>query len=88
IAVSFGIVAAVLGWLLISGFNENMQYYVSIKEVKAMPADDLTKGLRVKGKLVSGSLEQNAENLDKSFRIVQDNEVLTVHYSGLLPDTF
>ena len=88
IGLSFGIVAALLIWLTVSGFNENMQYYVSIKEIKNMGEDAQTKGLRVKGFLVPGSLQTSPSSLEVSFVIEEDNEQMTVHYAKELPDTF
>lgn len=88
VALSFLAVSSVLAWLLISGFDENMQYYVKVKELKATPTANLDKGLRVKGKLVSGSLVESTDNLQKVFWISENDDKLEVHYSGLLPDTF
>ena len=88
IGLSFGIVAALLIWLTVSGFNENMQYYVSIKEIKSMGDEAQTKGLRVKGFLVPGSLETSQSSLEVSFIIEEDGEEMTVHYAKELPDTF
>ncbi|MFQ5638590.1 MAG: cytochrome c maturation protein CcmE [bacterium] len=88
VAVSFTIIVLVLGWLVISGFNENMQYYVSIDELKTMSEQEMARGLRVKGTLVSGSLVENVDNLNKTFRIFENDSELEVRYVGLLPDTF
>jgi cytochrome c-type biogenesis protein CcmE len=88
IGLSFGIIAVLLVWLTVSGFNENMQYYVSIKEVKAMGAEAETKGLRVKGFMVPGSLETSTSSLEVSFVIEEGGEQMTVHYAKELPDTF
>jgi cytochrome c-type biogenesis protein CcmE len=89
IFVAFTTVSLILVWLVFSGFDsETMQYYVKISEVKAGTSQNFDKGLRVKGKLVDGSLVANETSLDKSFRIVEDGQELEVHYTGLLPDTF
>lgn len=89
IFLAFATISLVLVWLVFSGFdNETMQYYASITEVKASTINNPDKGLRVKGKLVDGSLVSSETSLDKSFRIVEKDQELEVHYSGLLPDTF
>ncbi len=87
IFLAFTTVSLILVWLVFSGFeSDTMQYYAKINEVKA--AQDFDKGLRVKGKLVDGSLVASETNLEKSFRIVEDGQELEVRYNGLLPDTF
>ncbi|MFQ5708311.1 MAG: cytochrome c maturation protein CcmE [bacterium] len=89
IAFSFAVVIGVLSWLLISGFDGNMQYYIKIKEVMAMGAKAETTGLRVKGKLVSGSLQKiDEKKLEYSFAIADEDQEMKVHYHGILPDTF
>jgi cytochrome c-type biogenesis protein CcmE len=88
IGLSFAIVAVLLVWLTLSGFKENMQYYVSIKEVKAMGQDAYSKGLRVKGTMVPGSLETRDTSLEVRFVIEEEGEQMSVRYTKELPDTF
>jgi cytochrome c-type biogenesis protein CcmE len=86
IALAFSVVVGILIWLLFSGFNETMQYYRTIEEVKAV--GDYAQALRVKGDLVEGSLVKNMNNLQVSFKIAENGHEMEVHYDGLLPDTF
>lgn len=88
IALAFGVVILILVWLLFSGFNETMQYYSTIEEVKSMGNQAYARGLRVKGNLVDGSLVKNPDNLKVSFRIVENGHEMVVRYDGILPDTF
>jgi len=88
IAVSFAVVAVLMIWLTISGFNENMQYYISIKDVKAMEADKLNTGLRVKGHLVDGSIEEIPNSLEIFFMIEENGQQMRVRYDKERPDTF
>ncbi len=88
IAISFAIVVVLLIWLTITGFDDNLQFYVSIKDVKAMGSEAYSKGLRVKGYLVPGSLVKQANSLEVSFKIIEDAHELDVHYAKELPDTF
>ncbi|MFQ5648713.1 MAG: cytochrome c maturation protein CcmE [bacterium] len=89
IAAAFTIVAGLLVWLTISGFDENMQYYRDVKDLKSLPASELSKGLRVKGYLVAGSVER-ADNtsLERFFLIEESGHQLRVRYDKELPDTF
>lgn len=88
IGLSFGIVSVLLVWLTLSGFNENMQYYASVSEVKAMGKEVLNKGLRVKGYVVPGSIVRHPNSLEMTFVIEEDGERMEVHYARELPDTF
>jgi cytochrome c-type biogenesis protein CcmE len=87
VLLAFTTVSLILVWLVFSGFESDaMQYYAKINEVKA--AQNFDKGLRVKGKLVDGSLVASETSLEKSFRIIEEGQELEVRYNGLLPDTF
>ncbi|RMF70041.1 MAG: cytochrome c maturation protein CcmE [Calditrichaeota bacterium] len=88
IAFSFTVVVGLVVWLVVSGFNDNMRYYVGVKEVKAMSSDAYGKGLRVRGQLVPGSLVRKSKSLEVSFLIEDQGEQLEVHYAKELPDTF
>ncbi len=86
ITVSFTIVSVLLLWLTLSGFDQNMQYYVSIDEVKTMTS--ATSGMRVQGYLVPGSLVRTDESLKVRFVIQDKGQELEVEYDKELPDTF
>lgn len=88
VALSFAAIAVVLVWLVFTGFNENMQYYVSIDSVKSLGESAYNKGLRVKGYLVAGSLVKSQNSLEVSFVIEDEGHELEVHYAKELPDTF
>lgn len=88
IAMAFTVVSGLLVWLTVSGFNDNMQYYASIKDVHEMGAKAQTTGLRVKGFLVEGSVQKSNNSLDVYFVIEESGKQLRVHYDKELPDTF
>lgn len=88
IAISFTIVIVLLVWLVLTGFNESMQYYVSIEEVNSMKGEALSKGLRVKGNLVPGSVEKSNHSLEVFFIIEENGHQMKVRYDKELPDTF
>ena len=88
VAFAFTTIVGLLVWLTISGFNENMRYYVDIKDVIAMDEIALQSGLRVKGKLVPGSVEKKPNSLEVNFLIAQGEDQIKVRYAKELPDTF
>jgi len=87
VGISFALVSVLLVWLVVSGFNENMQYYVTIKDLTAMNHADMN-GLRVKGNLVAGSVEATGKNLEIFFTLEDAGHQLRVRYDQERPDTF
>jgi len=85
---AFSLIVVLLLWLTLTGFNENMQYYVTIHDVTAGLAEESIEGLRIKGNLVPGSLEREVNSLNVKFVIAESGEEMTVHYAKELPDTF
>lgn len=88
IAFAFTIVAGLLIWLTLSGFKDSMQYFIDVKEMKAMGDAAYDQGLRVKGYLVPGSLETSPNSLEVNFIIEEGGHEMAVHYANELPDTF
>ena len=88
IAFAFTIVAGLLIWLTLSGFEGNMQYYIGVKEVKAMGESAFDRGLRVKGFLVPGTLQTSQSSLEVNFVIEEEGDEMAVRYAKELPDTF
>ncbi len=88
VAISFAVIAVLMVWLTISGFNENMQYYVTITDVQAMDGSEVPKGLRVKGNLVAGSVEETGNSLEIFFLIEDNGNQMRVRYDKERPDTF
>ena len=88
IALAFAIIVVLLVWLTISGMDENMQYFLEIKDLKAMGEEARDTGLRVRGILVPGSLQRQNHSLEVKFVIAQGYDQLEVHYAKELPDTF
>ena len=88
IAVAFTIISVLLIWLTFSGFEGNMQYYIGVKEVKAMGEAAFDQGLRVKGFLVPGTLQKSQTSLEANFVIEEEGQEMAVRYTKELPDTF
>lgn len=70
-------------------FKSSLQYYVTVDEFLAAPATYEGKILKVAGKVKEGSIQKTSgQTLVYDFVIVGTNGELSVHYSGLIPDTF
>ena len=84
-AIVFGVaVATVLG---LTAFEENLLYFYSPTQVKEGEAP-LTHSFRVGGLVVDGSVIREPDSLTVQFDITDNTEVMTVAYTGILPDLF
>ena len=84
-AIVFGVaVATVLG---LTAFEENLLYFYSPTQVKEGEAP-LTHSFRVGGLVVDGSVIREPDSLTVRFDITDNTEVMTVAYTGILPDLF
>ena len=85
LAVVFGVaVAAVLG---LTAFEENLLYFYSPTQVKAGEAPE-THSFRVGGLVVDGSVNRAPDSLKIVFDITDNAEIMSVEYTGILPDLF
>jgi cytochrome c-type biogenesis protein CcmE len=85
-SIGIGVILAVVGWLAVSGFEQNKTYYVTVTElVKGKAARE---HVRVGGVVAPGSIERHGGQV--SFRLSQDTTSVPVVYVGndTLPDTF
>ena len=88
IFVVFAAVIGVIGWLLVSGFNDTMVYYITVSELKVQGVKAEGKGLRVSGKVVPGTVERSSDGLMLKFTLDELGETMPVTYRGIVPDTF
>ena len=85
LAVVFGVaVAAVLG---LTAFEENLLYFYSPTQVKAGEAPQ-THSFRVGGLVVEGSVKRAPDSLMVQFDVTDNEESMTIEYTGILPDLF
>ena len=76
--------ATVLG---LTAFEENMMYFYSPTEVNdgTAPAN---RAIRVGGLVVEGTVERASDSLLVKFDLTDGAEVVSLEYSGILPDLF
>lgn len=60
------IIAAVV-YLIISSSQANAQYFLTINELQANPADNMNRSLRISGAVVGDSIQYDSQNLQLSF---------------------
>jgi len=84
-AVVFGVViATVLG---LTAFEENLLYFYSPTQVKAGEAPQ-SHSFRVGGLVVDGSVKRVPDSLQIQFDVTDNTEIMTIEYTGILPDLF
>ncbi len=85
IAIVFGVaLAAVLG---LTAFEENLLYFYSPTQVKAGEAPQ-AHSFRVGGLVVNGSVKREPDSLKISFDVTDNTEIMSIEYTGILPDLF
>ena len=85
LAIVFGVAtASVLG---LTAFEENLLYFYSPSQVKTGEAPQ-AHAFRVGGLVVDGSVKREPDSLMIQFDITDNEESMTVEYTGILPDLF
>ena len=84
--IGIGVILAVVGWLAVSGFEQNKTYYVTVSEL--LNGKGGHEHVRVGGVVTPGSVERHGGQV--TFRLSQDAATVPVSYVGsdTLPDTF
>jgi cytochrome c-type biogenesis protein CcmE len=84
--IGIGVILAVVGWLAVSGFEQNKTYYVTVSEI--LNGKGGHEHVRVGGVVAPGSVERHGGQV--TFRLSQDAASIPVQYVGsdTLPDTF
>ena len=78
-----------IGYLIGAGITNTSKYFLTVDELAMQPATYYGTGIKVKGKVVAGSIERNPNNfLDVAFKIEENDSNLKVVYKGVTPDMF
>ena len=85
LAIVFGVsVSTVLG---LTAFEENLLYFYSPTQVKNGDAPE-SHTFRVGGLVVDDSVKRAPDSLMVQFDVTDNEETMTVEYTGILPDLF
>ncbi len=71
----------------LKSFNENLMYFFSTTEVAEGKAPEQAK-FRLGGMVVNGSIERPDNGMMVRFNLTDYNKLVTVEYTGILPDLF
>ena len=84
------IVFLAIGYMGFIGFQKSATFYYEVNELMARGSTVSVENVRVDGKVVPGSVEQEAQGRILKFTIsnVGGGKSLPVVYQGVVPDTF
>jgi cytochrome c-type biogenesis protein CcmE len=86
LVVGFLVIIAAVVVLIARANRSNMVYYVTVSELLAKGQDADSRGLRVTGKVVPGTIERQEMNL--RFQMTDGQHAIPISYRGVVPDTF
>jgi len=88
-AVGSLLIVLAIGYLISTSISTTSKFFMTVDELAAASNDYRGAGLKVKGKVVNGSINRDPDNyLDVSFKIEEKNAVLPVVFKGVTPDMF
>ncbi len=73
--------------LILKAMNENVMFFFSPTQVLAGEAPK-NRPFRIGGMVVMGSVKRSSESVKVTFDLKDNDNQVTVHYSGILPDLF
>ncbi len=83
------IVVGVIGFLIMSGFQQNSVYYLEVNELLKQPEAYKAKGVRISGNVKEGTIQQDVLKKFLKFVMIDDTgATMNVEYTGLVPDAF
>jgi cytochrome c-type biogenesis protein CcmE len=78
-----------VGYLITTSISTTSKFFLTVDELESAGAQYHGAGIKVKGKVVNGSINRNPDDrLDVSFRIEENKATLPVTYKGVTPDMF
>ncbi|PIQ98024.1 MAG: cytochrome c biogenesis protein CcmE [Nitrospinae bacterium CG11_big_fil_rev_8_21_14_0_20_56_8] len=88
-AIGSVLVVFAIGYLISAGISSTSQYFFTVDELLAQKVAYTGAGLKVKGRVVNGSIARDpADQLLTRFSIQEKTGKLLVVYKGITPDMF
>ena len=79
--------AAVIGLLVVDGLGSET-YFFTVDEAVSQSKSLVGQTIRVKGKVVDGSIEGAKGDVGRTFSISEKGETIRISYDKAMPDTF
>ncbi len=83
-----GAIVLAVGFLLVTAFQNNAVYYLTVSELQSAAPKIYGQPVRVAGKVAPGSIRRDPTTLLVNFEAQDESGRLPVTYRGVLPDIF
>ena len=88
VMISILLIAGSLGYLALGNFGENLVYFVTPSEVRALTPEHFRKKVRVAGMVVKGSVQTQSDPVGLTFELTDGSATIPVIFRGIPPDLF
>ena len=88
VIISIVLVAGALGYLALGNFGENLVYFVTPSEVRALTPERAQQKVRVAGMVVKGSIQTQSDPVGLTFELTDGTATIPVVFKGIPPDLF
>jgi cytochrome c-type biogenesis protein CcmE len=88
IALTAVVLVSALGGLMWYSLQQDTAYYKHVDEVMASPEQWQGKSLQLHGFVVKDTWKRKGDTLEYIFDVENKGKVVSVSYTGVLPDTF
>ena len=88
IALTAVVLVSALGGLIWYSLQQDTAYYKHVDEVMASPEQWQGKSLQLHGFVVKDTWKRKGDTLEYIFDVENKGKVVSVSYTGVLPDTF
>ena len=83
-----GVVVLALGYLLFSGIDDNIVYFLTPSELLAKGTESHGRPVRLGGLVSANSVQWNADARDLRFKVTDGQKEVLVHSTGAPPQMF
>ena len=88
VIISILLVAGSLAYLALGNFGENIVYFVTPTEVRALTPERSQKKVRVAGMVVKNSVKTQSDPVGLTFELTDGSATIPVVFQGIPPDLF
>ncbi len=86
IIIGVVIIIGALVYLVVSGFQDNASFYLTVSELQAKTDITPEDGLRIQGYVDPESILWDAEKIELYFNMNYEGDTIRVFYKGIKPD--
>lgn len=86
IIIGIVIIVAAIVYLIVGGMKETAVYYLKVSEARARTNVENSKGMRISGDVVPGSINWQPELVKLEFLMTDHSDTIRVSYDGVKPD--